>query len=269
MSNWRERAEQERLRLAREQEAAQQSADQAKKNREALIHENLGLFDQLGIRRILGEIQRDIWRGQGTIDEDVVVTGEGYGQGRERGLIIIKDLGAYRRDSTERSMNKGFGIKLCTLSGTTLEVRVKTEWVRKKVYGQYEIVVGRSMEGEPSKLTLKGWHDGIVGEKIVDASLVSRVSHRLSTSLIYFVDPNRYLLVIGRKQTEFSTPDIDVLAKFVDQAFLDYATQTSGKIPDFAALKREAEMDLSTIQRNIGRLTKDVPEVTPGMIRRD
>ena len=58
MSNWRERAEQESLRLASEQEAARQAAGQTERDKEALIQEKLGVFDELGIRRTLAEIQR-------------------------------------------------------------------------------------------------------------------------------------------------------------------------------------------------------------------
>lgn len=71
MSSWQERADQERLRLAREQaavqRAAQRTADQARNDQETLTIEHLGLFRQLGIWRILAEIQRDLWKGNSTI----------------------------------------------------------------------------------------------------------------------------------------------------------------------------------------------------------
>ena len=182
---------------------------------------------------------------------------EPFGQYREQGLRIIKNLGAYKserdfRDYTERSMASGFGIKLSTLSGTSWRVDVKKEPVWERVNGEYTVDVGTPGHGHvPIFQKRSGWHNTIVGDRIVDASLESRTSHYLSTSLIYFVTPNRYLLVIGRKQTEFSTPDVDVLAKFVDQAFLEYATQTSGEIPDFAASKREAETE---VRSSIGKI---------------
>lgn len=259
MSNWKERAEQEKLRLAREQESSRQAKNQAETDKEALIRERLGLFDELGIRRMLAEIQRDIGRGQGSISDELFVRNELYGFSEEAGLAIIKKLGVYKSDrdfsdSTEKAIRYGLGIKSSILSGTTWRVDVKKEPVWKRVFGAYETEVGRSMEGVPSLEMRRGWHNIIIGDKIVDAGLVSTTRDYLSPSLIYFAGPNRYLLVVGRKAMGFSTPDSDELDKFLDQAFLDYATNVG--IPDFNASRREAEAEAARIKSRIGEIIR-------------
>src|SRR3990167_4176258 len=124
MSNWTERAEQERRRLAAETAAAHrasetkaqqnaqvtaQEAERLQREQEVLIFPKLKIFDQFGIPRILEGIRRDLWKGRGTIKPippRIAPPGEG-----------------------------SVGVKLTekVLTG----VYPKTELVEKRVYGEY------------------------------------------------------------------------------------------------------------------------------------
>lgn len=252
MSNWRERAEQENLRRSSEQESLQRAVEQASKDKVELVRERLGLFEELGIRRTLAEIQRDIWRGQGTIDDEIIGLGE---RPKERRIDIGLHASGFIRGESARA---GFGIKSSRLSGSTWRSVPTKELNYKRVFGEYLVESGDRSYGpsgpsEPTYNQVRGWHNVVDGSKIVGASTLESRTH-LSSSLIYLLGNHTYVLVVNGKLSSFSTPDIEKMTKFLDQAFLEYATKAD--IPDFLASRREAEMEASRIRSRIGEIVR-------------
>jgi len=189
----------------------------------------------------LAEIQRDIWRGQGTIDDEAAV-----GKQPEHIEIGLHASSFIRNKS-------GFGIRSARLLDYTWWAVATEEPNHKEVFGEY-LVEGQThvSMGEYSTdyIRRKGWHDVVDGSKIVGASILPRQIY-LSSSLLYY---GHYVLVVNGQVSEFLTPNIEKMTNFLDQAFLEYATKAD--IPDFAASRREAEMEAARIRSRIGEIVR-------------
>ncbi|MFI5265650.1 MAG: hypothetical protein ACHQT7_02800, partial [Candidatus Levyibacteriota bacterium] len=127
MTNWAERVEQERRRLAVEEASKKQAADararqitqeaeRIRKEQEAKILQNLQFFNRLGVDKTLREIDRDVCKGNGTIESKAPHFEGHYG---DVGCELVVPLRSWYFD-TERvtiggtSGNKIIGVKFST-----------------------------------------------------------------------------------------------------------------------------------------------------------
>ncbi len=160
MSNWKERADQERARIINEAQAAEQARQQAiaaeaeRVRLEKLkltddgVREVNKLFKKLEVGRKLTELNRDLWRNAG------IVNGTGD---------TLRDL---------ETVVYGIGNPIeafASLVGVYPEYQLETEDIWNKVNGPYEISRSSYGSGSDSSWTesRNGWHDEIVGKRVM------------------------------------------------------------------------------------------------------
>lgn len=255
MSNWAERAEQERQRQAAEAAAAQraldtkrqtdaQAAERLRKEQEAQILAKLKLFDELGLERTLREIQRDIWKGKGTLTPKSV------------------------------SVNEGQGSASSKLELTAHSPEAVYEDVIKQVNGPYTErhqtrATGNAGMSEEYTVQKTGWHPVYVGERLtrVDDDLHAH-DWRVGARLSYSLPDDQYVLTIDDKLYRMRTDtngmmrfpgtnvDRKALSQFADKSFLDYAV--NGNKPDLELLAR-LDQRRARIRANIGKVFEHRP----------
>lgn len=275
MSNWAERGKQERERQAAESAAAQQALNSGKQNLERKKHEQrqfvtgkLGIYEQLGVPRLLEEVRRDIWKGFGKVDPIGLTAGihhdEGYA-GASVGAYLHADMNIVYADY-EPAYTEHYGEY-----ATDKRQELSGKWITYK--------------------TAEGNHKHYAGELITGVRESKKEITRLAVALEYqeagehhYTDsddrraiklarvkrwPNRYLLrsSITSEELEFidtdpqnpnPTLDIADARQALDKLLLKYAAGAN-PTPDFQALRVQSEEAKSFILRHVGKLTKDVP----------
>ncbi len=238
MTNWNERAENERRRLRTEstmtrntteakdlQEA--QDIDRIRRASERLVAERLAIFDQIGIRRTLEEIRRDLWRGRGIVEETPPSLKDSTGKRSisltdnknvlnvTQGQIAITKRVEKRREErrTERT-NMGEYIERGTGKFTTSK---ETEVIGYK-YGEIDMTQGYVRINVSLGFSLgKGYEFSISQQSNSDTEIPGYNA----------------LGKFGEEATQ------DDLRTFLDRSFLSYAVDNCQ--PDFGKIKKNAD----------------------------
>jgi hypothetical protein len=234
MTNWAERAEQEKRRLATEQALNQQAAanntarkEQEKQERERIISQKLQLFHQLGIPQTLENCRREVWDGRGN-------------------LTPISPV-----------VNQYQGVVGATLSHAIEDIRsLKTIPVYEKVHGTYRRVISSRMSMgelyEHTELT-SGPHEEITGEKLAGADKKS-TEFSINSSLTYVLGSHLYSLRVAGGYTSFSDQEIDEsgIKGFVTSSLVTAAINP----PDFRGIEGIAKKRKDFVTANIGKIER-------------
>lgn len=209
MTNWLERAEQERRRLVAEAETKQLNEQRRRKEAEDEIRQKLELYYELGIPEKLEEIKRDIFRGLGVIKPiEGFITHE------------FGTTGHILRGSIYKPGNE--------IYETIYEGRwgKYTERINTSTSGPY----GKDRDDSYVEKQRRGWHKVEVG-RIYKGREEVRKDYDLSCSLEYNARlQNYHLSVAGEKKRvsgDFSQLRPSLLV-FIDQSLLSFAMN-----PDF------------------------------------
>lgn len=262
MSSFQERVEEERRRLAEEQarlaeeramslEITRKESERLHQEHEARAIKAIDIFRQLGVWRTLAEIQRDLWKGNGSL-----------------------------RPPTDSGLRQYSSPIYKIYAGLVAEVKIfepKTEKAYKHVFGAYQTTSNHSDGGGEFRGGVsyhtehhRGWHDEYIGERVIGVQESSRtiIIEEISGTLEYNTDDVCKLRVAGEElPSAFSIAsplNIDTLVEFVDHAFLRRVAKSEP--PDFERIKERDEESFSYIQGHIGDVMRD-PQYGLGFAR--
>lgn len=233
MTNWLERAEQERRRLAAE--AAARTAEEEKRKREAAdeIRQKLAIYQKLGIPEKLEEIRRDIWKGFGTISPFAKINPLGFPKTKSGHIGHVLSYTA-----------------VTGLSPKYYESAYEETYGRHTEYESWGPSGPYGMDRNYRKVEKTGAYSEYVGKKL-DKIDEANEDYSLTCSLIFSSGGNnKYLYFFSVNGNQLpgieESPDLlPSLLKQVDQSLLGYAMNPG--IPDFAKLKTQIDGERARI----------------------